>query len=169
MLKLKTLRLIVIMGLILIPASTNAHPGRTDSSGGHTCRTNCEKWGYSTGSYHYHNGGDPAPTKTPAVKAIQDPVTLPTKVPTPTPTKKAIPSPSPSPSPVESPTPEVEGEVLGDVDEMPVEPTPTPTLKKAVQAVEPEEPSGSGGVVATAIVLGAAGGGYALYRRKKKS
>jgi len=34
-----------------------AHPGNTDSSGGHTCRTNCESWGYSYGEYHYHGGG----------------------------------------------------------------------------------------------------------------
>ena len=26
----------------------NAHPGGTDSNGGHTCRTNCGKWGLST-------------------------------------------------------------------------------------------------------------------------
>ena len=37
------------------PAS--AHPGRTDSSGCHTCRTNCSKWGLSTGQYHCHGGG----------------------------------------------------------------------------------------------------------------
>ncbi|WP_420849654.1 YHYH domain-containing protein [Peribacillus tepidiphilus] len=35
----------------------NAHPGRTDGNGGHTCRTNCEKWGLDYGEYHYHNGG----------------------------------------------------------------------------------------------------------------
>ncbi len=35
-----------------------AHPGRTDSNGGHTCRTNCEKWGLQYGEYHYHNGGN---------------------------------------------------------------------------------------------------------------
>lgn len=34
-----------------------AHPGKTDSNGGHHCWTNCAKWGYSYGSYHYHNGG----------------------------------------------------------------------------------------------------------------
>lgn len=32
-----------------------AHPGRTDSSGGHTCRTNCESWGLEYGEYHKHN------------------------------------------------------------------------------------------------------------------
>lgn len=32
-----------------------AHPGRTDSSGCHTCRTNCSSWGLGTGEYHCHN------------------------------------------------------------------------------------------------------------------
>lgn len=31
-----------------------AHPGRTDSKGGHTCNTNCEKWGLKLGEYHFH-------------------------------------------------------------------------------------------------------------------
>ena len=34
-----------------------AHPGRTDGSGGHTCRTNCESWGLGYGEYHSHGGG----------------------------------------------------------------------------------------------------------------
>jgi len=38
----------------------SAHPGRTDSNGGHYCRTNCEKWGYEYGEYHYHNGSNPS-------------------------------------------------------------------------------------------------------------
>ncbi|MDZ5472700.1 YHYH domain-containing protein [Bacillus sp. 31A1R] len=33
-----------------------AHPGNTDASGGHTCRTNCEEWGLNDGEYHYHDG-----------------------------------------------------------------------------------------------------------------
>lgn len=43
--------------LLLLPFTASAHPGRTDSNGGHTCRTNCEKWGLEYGEYHYHNGG----------------------------------------------------------------------------------------------------------------
>ncbi|CAM4207308.1 copper amine oxidase N-terminal domain-containing protein [Paenibacillus phoenicis] len=45
--------------LLFVLSSTvaNAHPGRTDANGGHTCRTNCAKWGLTTGEYHYHNGG----------------------------------------------------------------------------------------------------------------
>jgi hypothetical protein len=31
-----------------------AHPGRTDASGCHTCRTNCSSWGLGTGEYHCH-------------------------------------------------------------------------------------------------------------------
>lgn len=46
--------------LLLLPFTANAHPGRTDSNGGHTCRTNCEKWGLKYGEYHYHNGGGSA-------------------------------------------------------------------------------------------------------------
>ena len=50
-------RIVTIMGLIgiLVPVVSFAHPGRTDSSGCHTCRTNCSSWGLSTGEYHCHN------------------------------------------------------------------------------------------------------------------
>ena len=39
---------------LIIPNISLAHPGRTDSSGCHTCRTNCAGWGLSTGEYHCH-------------------------------------------------------------------------------------------------------------------
>ncbi|MGG1659073.1 YHYH domain-containing protein [Brevibacillus sp. NRS-1366] len=66
-----------------------AHPGRTDANGGHTCRTNCEKWGLQYGQYHYHNGGGsssgsksttstPAPKK-PSTPKAQPQVVLPKK------------------------------------------------------------------------------------------
>ncbi|KKS92622.1 MAG: 50S ribosomal protein L5 [Candidatus Collierbacteria bacterium GW2011_GWC2_43_12] len=50
-------RATIIVGLIgiLVPAISSAHPGRTDSAGCHTCRTNCASWGLSTGEYHCHN------------------------------------------------------------------------------------------------------------------
>ncbi len=48
---------IVLLTLSLFGSVASAHPGRTDSNGGHTCRTNCAKWGLQTGEYHYHNGG----------------------------------------------------------------------------------------------------------------
>ena len=55
------LRLGLCCSLVLVPALlsvsiASAHPGRTDSSGGHTCRTNCSSWGLSTDEYHYHGG-----------------------------------------------------------------------------------------------------------------
>ncbi|MEJ8547530.1 YHYH domain-containing protein [Brevibacillus borstelensis] len=48
--------LLLVFLFSILPASF-AHPGRTDANGGHTCRTNCEKWGLRYGEYHYHNGG----------------------------------------------------------------------------------------------------------------
>jgi hypothetical protein len=44
-----------IILFIISSNSVSAHPGRTDSSGGHTCRTNCEQWGLDYGEYHFHN------------------------------------------------------------------------------------------------------------------
>tara|TARA_B100000242_G_C43006588_1_gene467802 strand:+ start:180 stop:1295 length:1116 start_codon:yes stop_codon:yes gene_type:complete len=45
-----------IFTLFLVTENTQAHSGRTDGSGGHTCRTNCEQYGLSYGEYHYHGG-----------------------------------------------------------------------------------------------------------------
>ncbi|MFP5111380.1 YHYH domain-containing protein [Bacillaceae bacterium C204] len=52
----KKIALIGFLLTFLYSSIAYAHPGRTDSSGGHTCRTNCGSWGLSTGEYHYHNG-----------------------------------------------------------------------------------------------------------------
>ncbi|WP_420178341.1 copper amine oxidase N-terminal domain-containing protein [Ornithinibacillus scapharcae] len=41
--------------MMFLTPIVNAHPGRTDSNGGHYCWTNCSKWGLSYGEYHYHN------------------------------------------------------------------------------------------------------------------
>lgn len=49
--------ILCLMLIFSIGALAEAHPGRTDANGGHTCRTNCEKWGLEYGEYHYHNGG----------------------------------------------------------------------------------------------------------------
>ena len=56
---MKKIFIIFSMVLLIFPlfmGDVMAHPGRTDSNGGHTCRTNCAKWGLQTGEYHYHNG-----------------------------------------------------------------------------------------------------------------
>lgn len=47
----------ILIFILNMPSFSYAHPGRTDANGGHTCRTNCEKWGLEYGEYHYHNGG----------------------------------------------------------------------------------------------------------------
>jgi hypothetical protein len=53
----KKIALLGFLFTFLFGSIAYAHPGRTDSNGGHTCRTNCGSWGLSTGEYHYHNGG----------------------------------------------------------------------------------------------------------------
>jgi len=49
--------ILLFVVLLSIGFNVEAHSGRTDASGGHTCRTNCEKYGLENGEYHYHNGG----------------------------------------------------------------------------------------------------------------
>src|SRR3989338_2945959 len=45
---------VIILSFLLVPIFAFAHPGRTDSSGCHICRTNCPNWGLSYGEYHCH-------------------------------------------------------------------------------------------------------------------
>ncbi|KCZ71258.1 hypothetical protein ANME2D_02459 [Candidatus Methanoperedens nitroreducens] len=86
--KPKAVVFVMIFSLILIFASASAHPGRTDSNGGHTCRTNCSQWGLEDGEYHYH----PTPVPTPSPTPTSTPI--PTPTPTPTPTQTATPAPT---------------------------------------------------------------------------
>lgn len=51
-----TLTLITVFAFLFVVSQTHAHPGRTDSSDGHTCRSNCESWGLDYGEYHSHGG-----------------------------------------------------------------------------------------------------------------
>lgn len=53
------LLLFLVVGLVMSPRAF-AHPGNTDSLGGHFCWTNCGEWGYVTGDYHFHYQFDPA-------------------------------------------------------------------------------------------------------------
>ena len=48
--------LVVFVCFVLFTGPVMAHPGRTDSSGCHTCRTNCASWGLRNGEYHCHGG-----------------------------------------------------------------------------------------------------------------
>ena len=57
-----TLVIILSLSVSFGPTVVSAHPGRTDSSGCHTCRTNCPSWGLSYGEYHCHRSkGLPQP------------------------------------------------------------------------------------------------------------
>lgn len=42
-----------LISISLIEGS--AHPGNTDSNGGHVCRTNCPSWGLEFEEYHTHS------------------------------------------------------------------------------------------------------------------
>jgi len=53
--KLLTKLIIISVIFLILPLYTNAHPGRTNRSGCHICRTNCtEKWGLEYKEYHCH-------------------------------------------------------------------------------------------------------------------
>lgn len=55
----KALTLLALITLFLTVTAdfAAAHPGRTDKNGGHTCKTNCSKWGLKDGEYHLHVNG----------------------------------------------------------------------------------------------------------------
>lgn len=55
MVRIKTLTAIVIIASFIVSPIAQAHPGRTDAQGCHTCYTNCtEEWGLEYGEYHCH-------------------------------------------------------------------------------------------------------------------
>lgn len=64
--------IVIVVVILLFSMQVSAHPGKTDSSGCHTCRTNCAKWGYRTGEYHCHYSG---PAKTDPITTTTTPVT----------------------------------------------------------------------------------------------
>jgi len=98
--KLKIVLYIIVV-LFLVVSTVSAHPGRTDSNGGHTCKTNCEKWGLKDGEYHYNNRPMPVsnPTPTPS------PTPTPTPAPTPTVTLKSTPTLTPTSTVTSTPSP----------------------------------------------------------------
>ena len=152
---LKYFTFIVLFASIALfgAGKVEAHPGRTDSSGGHTCRTNCEDWGLDYGEYHYHNGGYTTPYTTPYSTPYTTPI-----ITSPKPSPKSTPSPSPTPifSPSPSSTPEVKGETTQQ--------SPSPVAQTQ---------TGTGEAVAGLLILGSIGGGLfwliktALRRFKK--
>lgn len=63
--------LVIALSISFGPTVAFAHPGRTDSSGCHTCRTNCPNWGLSYGEYHCHRSKGVSQPKEP-VRSIRD-------------------------------------------------------------------------------------------------
>jgi hypothetical protein len=99
--------LLLVLFFFFFAGSAEAHPGRKDANGGHTCRTNCEQWGLEYGEYHYHGGGgastggsDTAPVQ----EIVQEAVVFPTNTPIPL----RIPTKTPTRIPTAKPTPYVE-------------------------------------------------------------
>jgi hypothetical protein len=112
----KTLFVLSLLAFFIFAPSVYAHPGRTDGSGGHTCRTNCASWGLGTGEYHSHGGGSSggstggsyaAPVQE-VVEQVQQVIVIPTNTPAPIfiPTKNPtkIPTKSPTKTPIPTPT-----------------------------------------------------------------
>jgi|SRR4051812_45839606 hypothetical protein len=113
----QTLFVITLLAFFIISPSVHAHPGRTDGSGGHTCRTNCASWGLATGEYHSHGGGSTGgSTEATYVAPVQEvaepvrqiiviptnspgPIFIPTKIPTKIPTR--VPSKVPTKLPAQ--------------------------------------------------------------------
>ncbi len=54
--RINTFIFLVMILFCVMPSLALAHPGRTDDSGCHYCRTNCTKWGLADNEYHCHNG-----------------------------------------------------------------------------------------------------------------
>jgi hypothetical protein len=117
-----TIFLAILSAYLLFPQVVNAHPGRTDANGGHTCRTNCASWGLGDGEYHSHGGGGSSSGGSSGGSYIapiqetvqtQEVVTPPTSTPVPTrlPTRISTRIPTKPPTPaatlISTPTPTI--------------------------------------------------------------
>lgn len=183
----------VLILTLLAPGVVWAHPGRTDSSGGHTCRTNCAKWSLGQEEYHKHNaGGGYTNSKGQTFDKEGNPVggsSADNAAPSPTPPPAAPQQAQQvAPAPVktqQAPTPThvEQGKVMGTAAEAspslepsPEEPSPTPTSSpEATPDPTPtptSEPGDEGGGGAAAATLGTlavlGGGGYYLWNKLRK-
>lgn len=159
---MKLIRGLPLLGLVIIYLSLvkniHAHPGRTDSSGCHTCKTNCDSWGLNYGEYHCHNGGSTGGTSTQQLYVA--PTSPPYIPPTTKPTAKLTIKPTSTPtSPANTPEPTL---------------TSTPTQKAENTLVDQEEHTTNkaetadmGSALSGLSALG--GGGYLLWRKLKKN
>lgn len=48
-------KIVLLFIIVMMPAVAWAHPGKTDSIGGHKCIKGCENWGLFYGEYHLHD------------------------------------------------------------------------------------------------------------------
>lgn len=62
---MKKILFIALFCFTFFPLVSFAHPGRTDSLGCHTCKTNCPNWGLTYGEYHCHRSKDTVQPKKP--------------------------------------------------------------------------------------------------------
>jgi hypothetical protein len=124
------LQILLLTIILLAPSTINAHPGRTDSAGCHTCRTNCPSWGLQYDEYHCHNGGSTGGSA-PAETVVEAPVYIAPTIKIIYPTRKPLPSATliPTEEPTSTPIPPTEipptqvitnppeAEVLGETNE----------------------------------------------------
>jgi hypothetical protein len=166
-------KLLLVMALALsmhsaLLASVEAHPGKTDGSGGHTCRTNCEQWGLDYEEYHYHNPDgsirrvetktyEESPVVQKQVESTIDQTKLPSS-PIPTPSPSPLPSPEISPDPIIEPI-EEENDDIAEAD---------PNETEEVSENESGESSGVGGLIKLGAVTGLGYWGYKRLKGKKK-
>lgn len=50
-------KMIIMLLIVLFPASVFGHPGKTDNRGGHKCWKSCDEWALEVREYHLHDEG----------------------------------------------------------------------------------------------------------------
>ena len=96
--------LIVLFVYMFVPSIVFAHPGRLDSKGCHTCKTNCASWGLVDYEYHCHSGDTYTNSKGQTFN--KDGVKI---------SEHVTNNPEPEPQPEPTPTPEPEPPESNDV------------------------------------------------------
>lgn len=167
----------------MLAFQVQAHPGRTDGSGGHTCKTNCPDWGLDYDEYHKHNSrggytnslgqefdktGSLIQVKEEGITKEESEIIIPLE---------------PEPQPLPEPDDETivifeegddlppESEILEEVtSHNEVEPQILPVAEVVPSSPTPEPPQDDKGVagaaLATIAILG--GGGYYAYKKIRK-
>lgn len=121
----------VILALVFLPGTVNAHPGGLDGSSCHHCWTNCEeKYGIPSGSYHCHASGDRSVyTSDPQAAEPADETE---------PEPQSAPEPEPEPLPTPEQAPEPEPQPLPETQSEPISPEPAPPQESDSRTPEQE-------------------------------